>query len=52
MDLPIEFLQDVIEIKDESKARTPGNIMNISINVKDYKLVKSLFKEYKIDDLI
>ena len=48
MNLPIEFLEDIITIKDTSKSRTPGNIINVSINLKDYKLGKKII--YKLSD--
>ena len=42
MNLSVNFLERVITIKDESKARTKGNIINVYINLKDYKLGKKL----------
>ena len=42
MNLPVQYLEKVIDIKDERKTRTPGNIINVYINVKDYKLGKKL----------
>ena len=45
MNLPIEFLENIITIKDTSKSRTPGNVINVSINLKDYKLGKKLISK-------
>ena len=42
MNLPVKYLMDVINIKDERETRTKGNIINVSIDVKDYKLGKKL----------
>ncbi len=42
MNLPVGYLEDVINIKDERETRTKGNIINVSINVKSYELGKKL----------
>lgn len=45
MNLDLNFLERVIKIKDESKSRTPGNIINVSINLNNYKLGKKLISK-------
>jgi capsular polysaccharide biosynthesis protein len=42
MNLPVQYLEKVIYIEDERKTRTEGNVINVSINVKDYELGKKL----------
>jgi len=42
MNLSVDFLERVITIKDDSKARTKGKIIDVYINLKDYKLGKKL----------
>ena len=42
MNLDYSFLERVIIIKDERETRTKGNIINVSIKLRDYKLGKKL----------
>ena len=42
MNLSVSFLEEIIKIKDERETRTKGNIINVSINLRDYKLGKKL----------
>ena len=46
MNLSLGFLEKVIKIKDEKLAKNPGSIVNVSINVKDYKLGKKVADKY------
>ncbi len=45
MNLPVGFLENIITIKDTSKTRTPGDVVNITINLKDYELGKKIISK-------
>ena len=45
MNLTTEFLEDIITITDESRSRSSGNVVNVSINLKDYKLGKKIISK-------
>ena len=45
MNLPVGFLERIITVKDTSKTRTPGDVVNITINLKDYELGKKIISK-------
>ena len=45
MNLPVGFLESIITVKDTSKTRTPGDVVNITINLKDYELGKKIISK-------
>ena len=46
MNLPVQYLEKVIDIEDERETRTEGNVINVSNNEKDNELGKKLISNH------